>query len=120
MTGGDIAALIAAVAFVALVVALIVPIVKLGRLLDETRQSMREVTQGVLPLLTESTEAVTEANRQLDKVDDITTSVSKVTDRVSGVVENVTSVIDSPIARVAGVLGAFGRGRRRRRGLGRK
>ena len=41
MSVGDIAGLIAALAFVALVGALAVPLVKLGRVLDEARVSVK-------------------------------------------------------------------------------
>ena len=42
---GDIAGLIAAVAFVALVGLLAVPLLKLGRVFDEARESIKELTE---------------------------------------------------------------------------
>ena len=41
MSAGEIAGLIAAVAFVLLVVLLAVPLLKLGKVLDETRSTVR-------------------------------------------------------------------------------
>ncbi|KAB1646428.1 MULTISPECIES: DUF948 domain-containing protein [unclassified Pseudoclavibacter] len=112
MTGGDIAALIAAIAFVVLVAVLIVPLWKLGHLLDEARESVRDLTDNVAPLIEESTATVAEANRQLVKVDGITTNLTKVADNVSGVVATVTSVVNSPLGRVAGIAASFGKSRR--------
>ncbi|MEY3999837.1 MAG: hypothetical protein RLZZ626_192 [Actinomycetota bacterium] len=45
MSGGDIAAIIAAAAFVLLVLFLAVPLLKLGRVLDETRNSIHDLTR---------------------------------------------------------------------------
>ncbi|MCD7102015.1 DUF948 domain-containing protein [Pseudoclavibacter sp. 13-3] len=112
MTGGDIAALIAAIAFVVLVAVLIVPLWKLGHLLDEARESVRDLTDNVAPLIEESTATVAEANRQLVKVDGITTNLTKVADNVSGIVTTVTSVVNSPLGRIASIAASFGRSRR--------
>ena len=68
MSGGDVAALIAAGGFVLLVLFVAVPLLKLGRVLDETRNSIRDLNQTVSPLLSELTETVTSTNKQLAKI----------------------------------------------------
>ncbi len=54
MSGGEIAALIAAIAFVLLVLLLAVPLLKLGRTLDEATLAVRKTHDGVGPLLTDA------------------------------------------------------------------
>ena len=78
MSLGDVAGLIAAVAFVLLVGLLAVPLLKLGRVLDEARASIKEVTDHSVPILDEAATTVATTNSQLVKVDTITTSAAQV------------------------------------------
>jgi uncharacterized protein YoxC len=78
MSLGGIAGLIAAGGFVLLVGALAVPLWKLGKVLDETRLTVRGLSDGALPLLTEVTTTVASTNQQLGKVDTITNNVAQV------------------------------------------
>ena len=55
MSAGEIAGLIAAVAFVLLVGVLAVPLIKLGGVLDETRGMIKGVADETVPLLNEVT-----------------------------------------------------------------
>lgn len=103
MSGGDVAAIIAAAGFVLLVVFLAVPLFKLGRVLDETRNSIRDLNEGVSPLLTELTETVTQTNKQLAKVDVITENVAEVTTNVSSLVAVFSATLGSPLVKIAGL-----------------
>ena len=103
MSGGDIAAIIAAAGFVLLVLFIAVPLLKLGRVLDETRNSIRDLNETVSPLLSELTDTVTATNKQLAKVDSITTNVSEVTTNVSAMVSLFTSALGSPLVKIAGL-----------------
>ena len=76
MSGGDIAGLIAAVAFVLLVGVLAVPLVKLGRVLDEARVSVHDLTEHTLPVIDEAAALVASSNGQLEKVDQVTTAAA--------------------------------------------
>lgn len=114
MTGSDIAALIAASAFVVLVALAAVPLLKLGRLLDEARTSVRDLTDNVAPLIDETSQTVAEANRQMVKVDGITTNLTNVAESVSGVVASLTQVVNSPLAKIAGIVGGLRRSRKRK------
>ena len=110
MSGGDIAALVAAGGFVLLVVFIAVPLLKLGRVLDETRNSIRDLNESVAPLLTELTETVTETNKQLARVDTITENVAEVTTNISALVAVFSSTLGSPLVKLAGLakgLSAF-------------
>lgn len=112
VSGGDIAGLIAASAFLLLVIFLAVPLIKLGKVLDETRLSLHDVTKDVSPLIKEARDTLATANRELDKFDGVTSTLAKVAENVAGIVALVTGVVNSPLAKIAGVVGAFGSGRR--------
>lgn len=115
MSGSDIAGLIAAVAFVLLVGALAVPLLKLGRVLDETRTSVREVTEHALPVIDEAAGLVASSNTQVAKVDTITTSAAEVSQDVAALTALFSATVGRPLLKVAafsaGVRRAFGRAR---------
>ncbi len=102
MSGGDIAAVIAASGFVLLVLFTAIPLIKLGGVLDETRSTMRQFAQETAPLLSELTETVQETNKQLAKVDVITTNAAEVSNNVSALVALFTSTVGSPLVKIAG------------------
>lgn len=117
---GQIAGLIAAVAFVALVGVLAIPLVKLGRVLDTTTQSIRELTEHSVPILDESATAIGSANTQLEKVDTITTAAAEVSQNVSALTGLYAAAFGAPIVKVAafsyGVRTAVGQALSRVRG----
>jgi uncharacterized protein YoxC len=125
MSAGDVAGLIAAIAFVLLVGLLAVPLLKLGRVLDETRTTIRGLSDESVPLLQEVTTTVSHANEQLVKVDTITTNAAQVATNVSALTALFAATLGSPVIKVAaftyGVRQAIsgrrtGAGRIRRRG----
>jgi uncharacterized protein YoxC len=101
MSVGDIAGLIAAVAFVALVGFLAVPLVKLGRVLDEARDSVKEVTAHSVPIIDEAAVTITQANNQLVRVDTITTRVAEVSTNVSALTSLIAATVGAPLIKVA-------------------
>ncbi|MGC0142521.1 MULTISPECIES: DUF948 domain-containing protein [unclassified Pseudactinotalea] len=113
MSVGDIAGLIAAVAFVALVGFLAVPILKLGRVLDEARLSVRNITTQTLPVIDETAETIRSTNSQLSKVDTVTTAAAEVSTNVSALTSLVAATIGAPLVKVAAfslaVRSMFGR-----------
>jgi len=110
---GDVAGLIAAIAFVLLVGFLAVPLWKLGKLLDEARSSVRDVTEHSVPILDEAANTVASANTQLVKVDTITTSAASVSENVSALTGLYAATLGGPLVKVAafsyGVRQAFAR-----------
>jgi uncharacterized protein YoxC len=98
---GDVAGLIAAIAFVALVALFAVPLIKLGRVLDETRVTIRGLSDGTRPLLSEVTTTVTHTNEQLVKVDTITTNAAQVATNVSALTALFAATLGSPVVKVA-------------------
>jgi hypothetical protein len=124
---GDIAGLIAALAFAFLVLRLGSVIGKAGKILDETRVSLRTTNDNVQPTLIKLTDTVTLTNDQLARVDGITTNVSAITTNANALTALFAATLGSPVVKVAaftyGVRTAFGGagtrsagGRRRRRG----
>ncbi|WP_345469201.1 DUF948 domain-containing protein [Glutamicibacter ectropisis] len=101
MSGSDIAGLIAAGAFVVLVVLLAVPIIKLGKVFDELRSTIKDVSDGTTPLLGEVANTVATTNDQLKKVDTITTNVSDTTANVSALSSLVAATVGKPLIKVA-------------------
>ena len=101
MSLGDVAGLIAAVAFVLLVGLLAVPLLKLGRVLDEARASIKEVTDHSVPILDEAATTVATTNSQLVKVDTITTSAAQVSENVSALTGLYAATFGAPLVKVA-------------------
>jgi len=102
MTLGDIAGLIAAIVFAILVGLLAIPLVKLGRVLDTTRDSIREASDGITPILSETATTIRHANQQLTRVDTITGNVADVTGNVSALVALFAATVGGPLIKLAG------------------
>ncbi|MCC5674416.1 DUF948 domain-containing protein [Kocuria rhizophila] len=109
MDGGEIAGLLAAFVFAVLVGLLALPIVKLGRVFDELRLTIRSINDGTTPLIDEVTRTVSTTNTQLEKVDGITSNVSDASANVSALSSLVASTVGQPLIKVA----SFSHGLRR-------
>jgi uncharacterized protein YoxC len=101
VTAGQIAALIAAGAFVVLVLLLAVPLLKLGRTLDEATIAIRKAHEGSAPLLDDAQVTLRQVNTQLDRVDGITSSARTVTSNVSVLTSLFTATLGGPLVRAA-------------------
>jgi uncharacterized protein YoxC len=98
---GAIAGLIAAGAFVLLVLLLAVPLFKLGRTLDEATLAIRKTHEGATPLLTGAQTTVANVNSQLEQVEGITRGVSSITSNAAALTAIVSSTIGTPLIKVA-------------------
>ncbi|HXV92460.1 MAG TPA: DUF948 domain-containing protein [Pseudonocardia sp.] len=101
MSAGQIAALIAAGAFVVLVVLLAVPLLKLGRTLDEATVAIRKAHEGTGPILDDAQVTLKQVNTQLERVDGITSSARAVTSNVSVLTALFTATLGGPMVRAA-------------------
>lgn len=101
MSAGQIAALIAAGAFVVLVVLLAVPLVKLGRTLDEATITLRQAREGGVPLLDGAATTLNQVNTQLERVDGITSNARAVSSNVSVLTSLFTATLGGPLVRAA-------------------
>jgi len=109
---GAIAALIAAGAFVLLVLLLAIPLLKLGKTLDEATLALRKAHEGAAPLLTGAQETVAGVNSQLAQLEDITRGVGSITSNAAALSSIVSATVGSPLIKVA----AFSYGVRRAMG----
>jgi uncharacterized protein YoxC len=98
---GQIAALVAAGAFVLLVLLLAIPLIKLGRTLDEATVAIRKAHQNTDPLFTEANTTLTHVNTQLERVDGITANARAVTGNVSALTSLFTATLGGPLVKVA-------------------
>ncbi|MDR1442562.1 MAG: DUF948 domain-containing protein [Bifidobacteriaceae bacterium] len=101
MTLGEVAGLIAAIAFVALVGLLAVPVLRLGTVFKEATNSVKELTDHTLPILDEAATTVAGANSQLEKVDTITTSAADVSQNVSAMTALFAATLGGPLIKLA-------------------
>ncbi|KGJ79192.1 hypothetical protein GY21_05950 [Cryobacterium roopkundense] len=102
MSGGDIAGLIAAGVFAILVAVIAIPLVKLGRVFDETTSAIHELSQSVTPLLSETTETIAQTSKQLARVDTITSNVADATGNISALVALFAATVGGPLIKLAG------------------
>ena len=101
MSGAAIAALIAAIAFVLLVLMLAIPLLKLGRTLDEATMAIRKTHEGAGPLLLSAQTTITSVNAQLDTVDGIARDVNTVTTNAAALSSLVSTTLGGPLVKVA-------------------
>jgi predicted cobalt transporter CbtA len=106
VSGGDIAGLIAAGVFAVLVGFIAIPLVKLGRVLDQTREAIRDASDGITPILEETATTIQETNKQLARVDVITRNVADVTGNVSALVALFAATVGGPLIKLAGFSAA--------------
>ena len=123
MNAGEIAGLIAAGAFLMLVIVLAYPILKLGRTVDAATRSINDLTDRTGPLLGDVNETVKNVNTalsqvqvsldgvnvQLAKVDTITEHAAHVTANVANLSTVVAAAAANPLVKVA----SFGYGVRK-------
>jgi uncharacterized protein YoxC len=123
MDAGEIAGLIAAGAFLMLVIVLAVPILKLGRTVDAATQAINDMNDRSGPLLADVNDTVKNVNAalgqvqvsldgvnlQLAKVDTITEHAAHVTANVANLSTVVAAAAANPLVKVA----SFGYGLRK-------
>ena len=68
MSVGDIAALIAAIAFTVLSGFLIYPLIRLGKLFDQIAKTVKESGEHAMPAIDESVTTIKQVNKTLDDV----------------------------------------------------
>ncbi len=118
MSVGEIAGLIAAVAAVALVALMAVPLLKLGRVLEELRLAIRDLGHNSVPILQELKGTVTATNEEIGKLALVTEDVSKasahavvVTDNAARLSTLFSATLGGPLIKTAaatyGVRQAF-------------
>lgn len=130
MSGGEIAALIAAGAFLMLVIVVCVPIYRLRHTIDAATRAINDLNDRANPILgnvnttvdnlnialTQVHQTLDGVNLQLTRVDTITGHAASISANVANLATVVTSAAANPMVKVA----AFGYGMRKATGLRRK
>jgi uncharacterized protein YoxC len=98
---GDIAGVIAALAFAYLVFRLGSLIGKAGKVLDEARIGVRGVSEQTVPLLSQVTDTVSSTNDQIVRLDTITANVSSMSTNINALTSLFAATMGSPVVKVA-------------------
>jgi len=101
VSAGEIIGLIAAIAFAVLVLLLAIPLLKLGRTLDETTLTIRQAREQSAPILSQASTTVAHVNSNLERVDDITGNAANVSSNVAALTSVVAATLGSPLIKVA-------------------
>jgi len=122
---GDIAGVIAALAFAYLVLRTGNLLGKAGKVLDETRIGVHGVSEQTVPLLSQVTDTVASTNEQIVRLDTITANVASMSTNISALTSLFAATVGSPVVKVAaftyGVRSAMsGAGGRKRSARGRR
>jgi len=103
LSGGELAGIIISGAVALLVLFLGLPLIKLGRLIDESARTVRIFNNELEPLLDEAKTTMAEANRQLKRIDQITEDVEQVSENISSLVAVFTASVGAPLTKLVGV-----------------
>jgi len=92
---------VAAGAFVLLVILLAVPLLKLGRTLDETTLAIRKAHEGAGPLLDGAAVTVSQVNSNLERVEGITTNAQAMSSNAAALASLFAATLGGPVVKVA-------------------
>lgn len=98
---GDIAAIIAAVAFALLVLFLAVPLWKLGAVFGQLEKSIKEVSDEAIVTVKQGQDSLDQVNNQLVRVDAMTSAAGRSVEDVSALTTLVTATLGKPLIKVA-------------------
>lgn len=101
LTAGQLVGLIFAIAFCFLVLFLIVVLLKLTKVLEETSKLVAGITDKTVPLLGEVTGTVSHVNDELVRVDAITANVQSISGNLSALTSLFAATLGSPVVKVA-------------------
>jgi uncharacterized protein YoxC len=101
VSAGQIAALVAAGAFVVLVVMLVITLGKLGKTLDAATDAIVRANENTDPLFAGANQTITHVNTQLERVDGITANAQAVSGNVSALSSVFTATLGGPLVKTA-------------------
>jgi uncharacterized protein YoxC len=101
LTGGQVAALIAAVFFAVLMLALSFLVLKLAKTVGRVEGLVVGLTDKVVPLLGDVNITVDKVNDEITRVDAITANVQSMSGNVSALTSLFAATLGSPIIKVA-------------------
>jgi uncharacterized protein YlxW (UPF0749 family) len=101
LTGGEVAALVAAVVWAVLATFMCVALVKLIKLINEATKVVSELGERTPPLLDDVASTVERTNTSLERVEEITANVQASSEDVSTMTALTRSVLTGPLVKVA-------------------
>jgi uncharacterized membrane protein YoaK (UPF0700 family) len=115
VSAGQIAGLVAAGAFLLLVLLLARPLFKLARTLDEATIAIRKAHENSDPLFAGANTTISHVNTQLERVDGITSNTRAITGNVSALTSLFTATLGGPLVKAAALSYGVSRAIRGRR-----
>jgi uncharacterized protein YoxC len=112
MGPGGIATIIAAASLFVIAVALGYAILRLSRLIDEAKVTLKAFTDETTPLIKESTRTVELVNGPLESINKITKNVEAVSDKVAGAADSFVSK-GGPAVKALGFLASAASAKKR-------
>lgn len=104
MDVGQIAGLIAAIAFAVLAGFLIYPLIRLGKLFDQIAETVKDTGNHALPALDESVTTVKQVNRSLEDVNKISAAASTTATNVGALTDLYGSFLGKPVIKAQAVI----------------
>jgi uncharacterized protein YoxC len=106
---GELAGLIAAVAFAVMAVLTAWVLFKLVQMLGITNRFLDEVRVETIPLMTRFQTTMDHVNTELDRVDGILTALEGVSEKANAATKVVQEVVTSPVVKIIGVGAGAGK-----------
>lgn len=107
MGAGEIAGLIAAIAFAVLAGFLIYPLIRLGKLFDQLADTVKETGAHALPALDEGVTTVQQVNKSLADVNEISSAASSTANNIGALTNLYGSFLGKPIIKLASIFYAL-------------
>ncbi|KAA9374658.1 DUF948 domain-containing protein [Microbispora cellulosiformans] len=107
LTAGELAGLVVAIFWAILVCFMVVVLVRLARLLTETRRSVAELSDRLGPLLDDMSHTVTEANRRLVAAETISDNMRDVSGNMVRITGVASTLFAGPVLKIAAFRDGF-------------
>ncbi|KFI65850.1 DUF948 domain-containing protein [Bifidobacterium cuniculi] len=101
MGAGEIAGLIAAIAFAVLAGFLIYPLIRLGKLFDQVAETVKQTGDHAIPALDEGVTTVQQVNKSLTDVNKISAAASSTAGNVGALTNLYGSFLGKPVIKLA-------------------
>lgn len=104
---GEIAGLIAAIAFAILAGFMIYPLIRLGKLFDQIAETVKDTGDHAIPALDEGVTTVQQVNKSLEDVNKISAAASTTATNVGALTDLYGSFLGRPVIKVASTVYAL-------------
>ena len=104
---GEIAGLIAAIAFAVLAGFMIYPLILLGKLFDQIAETVKETGDHAIPALDEGVTTVQQVNKSLEDVNKISAAASTTANNIGALTDLYGSFLGKPVIKVASTMYAL-------------